>query len=379
MPASSWHGLYQGLRKLLHFLAWPARRAGRHSGRVIHAYRGYGSRQEIFLMGRVFLQPGLGLSLPGPVDDLVNILRRTLRWGVRDARLWVQVGQAHTEVITDADGYFSVQLKIDETLPDGAFWYRAGLTLLPKDHPAGAPAPQQHDLPVASAHIFIPPLKVDLGVISDIDDTVIYTGVASKLKMMYRLFVQKARHRTAFPGVSAFYRGLFYGQEQRCRRPMLYVSRGPWSIYEVLEEFFKLHRIPYGPVLFLREWGVTLQRPLPRRAKHHKAMLIRRMLRLYQELPFILIGDSGQRDPEVYAQIVAEHPGRIRAIYIRHVHSNPTRDRDIQMLAEQVAGSDCEMVLAEDSLAMAEHAFQRGFIDERALAQVREESQRTLT
>jgi phosphatidate phosphatase APP1 len=379
MPVLSPRTLYHRLLTLLRFLARPVRRGGRGGGRVIHTYRGYGSRTEVFLMGRVFLQPGLGLPLPGPIDDLVNILRRTLRWGVRDARLWVRVGAAATEVVTDADGYFSVHLKTGDTLPDGACWRRAELTLLPHRHPARTPPPAEHGLPRAAARIYIPAKVVDLGVISDIDDTVIYTGVASKVKMMYRLFVQRANHRTAFPGVSALYRGLFRGREGQCRRPLLYVSRGPWSIYEVLEEFFRLHRIPYGPVLFLREWGVTVQRPLPRRAREHKAMLIRRMLGLYPGVPFILIGDSGQRDPEVYAQIVAEHPGRIRAIYIRHVHTNPTRDRDIQALTRQVAGSDCEMLLADDSLAMAEHAFARGFIHEHALAQVREESQRTVT
>ena len=63
---------------------------------------------------------------------------------------------------------------------------------------------------------------------------------------------------------------------------MLYVSRAPWSIYEVLDGFFRQHDIPVGPVLFLREWGMTLQRPLPRRGKAHKLELIRRMLDLYQ-------------------------------------------------------------------------------------------------
>lgn len=37
-----------------------------------------------------------------------------------------------------------------------------------------------------------------------------------------------------------------------------YVSRGPWGIYEMLDEFFHVHEIPVGPILFLREWGVRL-------------------------------------------------------------------------------------------------------------------------
>src|SRR3546814_6066391 len=62
-------------------------------------------------------------------------------------------------------------------------------------------------------------------------------------------------------------------------------------------------------------------------AKDHKLALIRNMLELYDQFPFVLIGDSGQRDPEIYAQVVREHPGRVAAIYIRDVTRNPERDR----------------------------------------------------
>ncbi|MBL7251569.1 App1 family protein [Alloalcanivorax sp. C16-2] len=363
--------LYRGLRKMLRFLARPARRGGRRGGRVIQTYRGYGSRRSVFLIGRVFRQPGIGLNLKeGPLDDIVNIVRRTVRWGVRDARLTVTVGAASVDVITDRDGYFHVTLDVDEDWPDQAFWQQARLRL----HPGRREGERE---PVeASADIYIPPRGLDHAVISDIDDTVIYTGVASKLTMMYQLFVLKARHRTAFPGVSAFYRALFHGDTGERRRPMLYVSRGPWSIYDVLEEFFHLNRIPHGPILFLREWGVTLQRPLPIRAKDHKAMLIRRMLALYDQVPFVLIGDSGQRDPEVYAELVEQYPDRIRAIYIRHVHRGSARDEAIQALAERAAAGGCEMILAKDSLEMAQHAFQKGLIARDGLEEVRQDCRR---
>src|SRR5690606_15856540 len=149
--------------------------------------------------------------------------------------------------------------------------------------------------------------------------------------------------------------------------------RGPWSIYDVLDEFFNLHRIPIGPVLFLREWGMTLQRPLPRRAQDHKLELIRNMLALYRDLPFVLIGDSGQRDPEIYAQVVREHPGRALAIYIRNVSRDPARHRAIEDLALEVLAAGSSLLLAADSLAMAEHAAERGLIAPDAVAEVASE------
>jgi phosphatidate phosphatase APP1 len=175
--------------------------------------------------------------------------------------------------------------------------------------------------------------------------------------------------------MAAFLRALHGGASGAERNPMLYVSRAPWAIYEVLEAFFQAHAIPVGPLLFLREWGLTLQSPLPRRAKGHKLELIRHMLELYDELPFVLIGDSGQRDPEIYARVVREHPGRVRAVYIRSVSRDPARRQAIEALAAEVAEAGSSLVLAADSLAMAEHAVGHGLIAAAALAEVRGERQ----
>ena len=101
----------------------------------------------------------------------------------------------------------------------------------------------------------------------------------------------------------------------------------------MIEEFFVRHDIPVGPVLFLREWGISWTSPLPRKAEDHKQELIRNMLALYSDLPFVLIGDSGQHDPEVYHDIVAENPGRVLAVYIRNVSRQPERVNQIEKLA----------------------------------------------
>jgi hypothetical protein len=95
------------------------------------------------------------------------------------------------------------------------------------------------------------------------------------------------------------------------------------------------------------------------------------MLALYRDLPFILIGDSGQRDPEIYARTVQEHPGRVLAVYIRNVSKAPERRQAIEALAAEVAGAGSSLLLAADSLAMAEHAAVQGWIAPEAVAAVR--------
>lgn len=351
-------------RKLLHLAARPMKSDRGRGGVVVHAYRGYGSSQAIFVMGRVFRQPSLGISAPeGSLSrDLLDVLRRIVRWGVKHTDVTLELNGCRKTVSTDRDGYFDVEMTFDTPLPAEQTWHRGRFSLALRDERTVC----------GEAEIYVPPSSVDLAVISDIDDTVMYTGVANKLKMMYRLFFKKAHQRTAFPGVAAFYQALFAGDDGQRQRPMLYVSRGPWSIYEMLTEFFQRNGIPAGPILFLREWGLTLQRPLPRRAEDHKVKLIRQMLALYHDLPFVLIGDSGQHDPEVYARIVHDYPGRIRAIYIRNVHHDASRDEAIAELAREVEKAGCPLVLASDSVRMAEHAHAEGLISAAGLESVRQ-------
>ncbi|MBN1239412.1 MAG: DUF2183 domain-containing protein [Gammaproteobacteria bacterium] len=346
--------MIEAIRRLLGHVARPARQDEGGEGLVVEPYRGYGNRHEIFVMGRVYRQPG-GRA-PDETGDLVAGLRRLLRRGAAGRTVKTRFGGSAQSVATDRAGYFRLHLRFEEPQQADGRWLRVPLCL---ELPSGRES-------TGTADVFVPPDDARFVVISDIDDTVMLTGVAQKVKMFWRLFAQGAASRVAFPGVAALYRAL-HGRE---RNPILYVSRGPWSIYSMLEEFFQMHRIPVGPVLFLRDWGLSFRRPLPRRAPEHKLELIRDMLVLYDDVPFVLIGDSGQHDPEIYARIVRENPGRVAAVFIRNVGHDSTRAREIDALAQEVLDAGSSLLLASDSVAMAEHAAELGLVPQSAVAEV---------
>lgn len=85
------------------------------------------------------------------------------------------------------------------------------------------------------------------------------------------------------------------------------------------------------------------------------------------------MGDSAQEDPEIYADIVATHPGRILAVYIRSVRQHPEGSTAIRELAERVARAGSTLVLADDTLAAARHAVVHGWIRDETLGDIGEE------
>jgi phosphatidate phosphatase APP1 len=90
-------------------------------------------------------------------------------------------------------------------------------------------------------------------------------------------------------------------------------------------------------------------------------------------LPFVLIGDSGEQDPEIYRQIVEENPKRVRVIYIRSVNRHPSRIQAIDKLVEEVRETECQLVLTPDSEFAAAHAAAEGLISTDELACIRSE------
>jgi len=205
-------------------------------------------------------------------------------------------------------------------------------------------------------------------VISVLGETVVRAGATNVLKMGWIVVRNNAHTRLPFEGVGAFYEALQRGKDGDASNPILYVSSSPWNIYDMLEDFLNVHGVPPGP-LFLKDWSPTVL------GKHqdYKLGLISRLLDTYEDLPFVLIGDSGEEDPEIYLQAVREYPKRIKAVYIRDVTSHE-RDVEVKALANQTRKLGTEMVAVPDTIAAAEHAASIGLIAPDAIATVRSQS-----
>ncbi len=265
----------------------------------------------------------------------------------------------------DDEGFFSSRIDLTSAFASADEWNEYTVDLL-------APARAGVDRPRCKGEVLIPPASAQFAIVSDIDDTVIQSRVSNFLLAARGVILGNARTRLPFTGVAAFYEALRNGRSGSEKNPIFYVSSSPWNIYDVITEFMDLQKIPHGPVL-LRDWDISFGALSSHRHFEHKGKAIRNIMEFYPHLSFILIGDSGQHDPEIYRQVVQEFPNRIKAIYIRDVSRNPQRSTAIGKLAEEVAASSCVLVLVEDTYAAAQHAAAQGWISEDALPHVKEE------
>ena len=217
---------------------------------------------------------------------------------------------------------------------------------------------------VAAQHAILrAPSHARYGVISDMDDTVIHAGATNLLLMARRTLFGNARLRRPLAGVSAFYRALQHEAEQ-WTNPLFYVSSSPWNLYDLFEEFLDRNEIPPGPLL-LRDYGIDETKLGVEKGHAHKLEKTERIMAAYPDLPFVLTGDSGQDDAEIYAEAAGRYPDRIRAIYIRDVDPDKDTKYDARVdeYIEVSKGHGVPMIRARDSLAMATHAAELELIE----------------
>lgn len=345
-------------------------RKGRPARRplVIVPYLGFGTPAKLTLSGRVLEDNGLtsARATDSRWRNLVQFARLLESDEVPGVRLRARFQGREQEVLTDGEGYFDLEITPASALPSDD-WHTVELELL---EPATAHAGPVH----APAQVLVPPAGARFGVISDIDDTIVYTHVKNRLKMLLALVRSNAHTRKPFDGVAAFYRALHLGAGGAERNPIFYVSSSPWNLYTPLVEFLGVQDVPLGPLL-LRDFGEHLL--FASREHHgHKRAAIERIMQTYGSMRFVLIGDSGEQDPEIYASVVHDHPDRVHVIYIRAVGSDATRAATIERLITEVGRSAAQLVLVPDSEFAAAHAASEGLISPVHLSKVRREKRR---
>lgn len=336
---------------------------------MIQPYYGYGNETCVFLKGRVLEKEKIKEKKEGASTwrHMKNTYRRYESDEIPGIWLKASYGGREIETKTDDEGFFELEFRFDTPINYDWTGNKVKLQLLETK--------TDHDETETEGLIFVPHKDSEYGIISDIDDTVLVSNITDFLSKLRLMLLKDSTERSPFPGIAAFLRALCSGYDDRVSNPLFYVSGSEWNLFDLLVHFFRYHNIPEGP-LFLRDKGTRFDKPdVASTEQEYKHSQVCRILDTYPQLQFICIGDSGQHDPEIYAQVVKEYPGRVLGVYIRDV-SDEQRDEEVHRIAEEVRKNGTEMLLLPETLSAARHALQMKWINGDQMSKVEKDCQR---
>ncbi len=323
----------------------------------IIAFQSYGTDSHLYARGRALEDENIDLSEKGFFKLLLNTWKRFDADEVRNTRLSLKLPDNtvyYTD--TDGDGYYLFETPLGELskLTNDEGWLSYEISYA--DVTIEREITNENRFP---GEILIPSRDADFGVISDIDDTIIHTGVVSSLKwqVIKNTVFKRPETRIPLEGAAQFYHLFHRGRSGCDNNPIFYVSHSPWNLYRYLEFFLKKNNFPKGPIL-LRSFSNFRNRK-DESEKPQKQREILNILKTYPELRFILVGDSGERDADIYIEIAESHPDRILAIYLRSVKHKQKMLRVKGLFKDY---KSTPVLLVEKSEDAVQHARNNGFI-----------------
>lgn len=195
------------------------------------------------------------------------------------------------EVTSGHDGEFEVELRAPEGAP-----FRPGA------HAVEVEAPGVHAMGI----VLVVPDDAPFIVVSDFDDTLAITHVTNRYRLLATTFFTDADTHPPVDGMDSLYRAFL----NRWAVPPAFAVVSGWPVQFAprLVRFLEKHGYP-PMALFLRNLG-------PATLSGYKEPILQRIVERFPHR-LVLVGDSGERDPEIYAALAKEHPGRVLRIYIR--------------------------------------------------------------
>ena len=265
-------------------------------------FTGYGTTEWVRVLGRVILaKPGYaaaGENSAGAkvIRDGIRGWRNFMSPPINKAEVTVEIGDECYPVTADRGGVVDVVLPVQ--LAPG--WTTVTL--------------RSEDSEAAVAPVYIVNPSATVGVVSDIDDTVMVTALPRPFLAAWNTFVLDEHARTPTPGMAVMMDRL---ARENPGSPVLYLSTGAWNVAATLTRFITRNLYPAGPLL-LTDWGPTRDRWF-RSGPEHKKTQLERLAKEFPHIKWLLIGDNGQHDEAIYAAFAQQYPQNVRAIAIRQL------------------------------------------------------------
>ena len=266
---------------------------------AIVPYTGFGTPEQVRVLARVVLRPPSNLGIVQAATELMHQRgwRNFIAAPLADAEAWIVLNGEPVLVAADRGGYVDVRVR-NPGLPPG--WHTI----------------EVRGIGGSTGHVEVQIIDSEetFGIVSDIDDTILSTWLPRPLLAAWNSFFLTEQARQAVPGMARFYQQLL---AEHPGAPVIYVSTGAWNTYPMVSRFLTRHGVPKGAML-LTDWGPT-NTGWFRKGPDHKRTCLRELARDLPRISWVLVGDDGQHDPDLYAEFATLQPEHVRARAIRQL------------------------------------------------------------
>lgn len=263
---------------------------------------GYGAPGWVRVIGRALYKTELFQKLFNALEAEDSAAEPIRGWrsftsiAISQAQVTITIAGQQFVEYTDRGGVLDVKLNID---------LEPGIHQVTMEVPGSEPA---------KTTVYIVPPQQKIGVISDVDDTVMVTALPRPLLAAWNSFVLNEHARTPTPGMAVLMDRLHQAYP---KAPFMYLSTGAWNTTPTLRRFLTRNAYPQGTFL-LTDWGPTPDRWF-RSGSLHKVNSLKRLAAEFPDMKWILVGDDGQRDPDIYNGFAVRYPQNVAAILIRNL------------------------------------------------------------
>jgi phosphatidate phosphatase APP1 len=322
------------------FHAWRERRARRRGMTpTVMTFPGYGGDGWVRVLGRVMIVPLVPARRRREVTTSVRGWRSFAAVPIGFAQVRVTIGGVVHDVVADRGGVVDVVLPV--RLEPG--WHTFTLSV------EGGEPVESRSLVVGS--------DVTFGIVSDVDDTVMVTALPRPLVAAWNTFVVDEHARQPVPGMSVLLERIV---REKPGAPVVYLSTGAWNVAPTLMRFLTRHLFPSGAIL-LTDWGPTHDRWF-RSGRAHKLRNLRRLATEFPHIRWLLIGDDGQHDDDIYTTFAGENPCNVAGVAIRRLSPAEAVLAGGRTVVDDHSAADVPWVTGNDGAALLDRLTEVGIL-----------------
>ena len=271
----------------------------------IQIYNSYGNSHEVIIQGRLLHKKEFN-KVKKSDNFFQNLYRRAKEFvsdEIKNKIVKLDINHEKFKTKSDFEGYFQFDVTLKKSLKTGY-------------HPIKLKIKDTSYIHDAKATIID---KKMIGIVCDFDDTIVVSNVTNKLKLAYNTIFKNYKQRKLIKGIKKRLEKILSQNPKTLPTPLFILSGSPQQLFNPIEGFLNYHHFPKHILILKKSHGINKD-PLTDQYKY-KTQKIEKLLQLYPNMKWVMFGDSGEKDREVYESLIKKYPDKILRFYIRDVNN----------------------------------------------------------